>query len=233
MKEPNYTPKTGLKPIIYAAFLLLALGPSLESAPRAQAKEREVPREDFLAGNAVRIDIPADTGSVLKGTYPIDGQGMADLPITGRVVLAGKSRANIEQYLAGIWAPYLKDTHVRAVPVIRVAVMGNVKVPGYYYPSPDAVIYDVINMAGGPVLPYKLEKMSHIRADSKVNGGLIEQVSRSMTLREGGIVSGDEILIPIPERISLKEAIPLVGTVLAIVLNSFTIYYLTTTHSRY
>jgi len=200
--------------------------------PWAQAKEREVPREDFLAGNAVRIDIPADTGSVLKGVYPIDGQGMADLPITGRVVLAGKSRANIEQYLAGIWAPYLKDTHVRAVPVIRVAVMGNVKTPGYYYPSPDAVIYDVVNLAGGPVLPYKLDKMSHIRASSRMNGELIDAVSKSMTLREAGIVSGDEILVPIVDRITLKEAIPLIGTSLAIVVNAFTIYYLTTTHTR-
>ena len=218
-----------LKLVVLTALLC---GGGLTGRASAQAKEREVPREDFTAGDAVRIDIPADTGSVLKGTYPIDGQGMADLPITGRVVIAGKNRANIEQYLAGIWAPYLKDTHVRAVPVIRVAVMGNVKTPGYYYPSPDAVVYDVINMAGGPVLPHKLERMSHIRAADHVNKELIVAVSKSMTLREAGIISGDEILIPVPDRITMKEAIPLVGTALSIVLNAVTIYYLTTDRAR-
>jgi protein involved in polysaccharide export with SLBB domain len=118
------------------------------------------------------------------------------------------------------------------VPVIRVAVMGNVKLPGYYYPSPDAVVYDVINMAGGPVLPHKLEKMSHIRARDKMNGELIDMVSKGMTLREAGIASGDEILVPMPERITMKEAIPLVGTALSIVLNAVTIYYLTTDRAR-
>ena len=215
--------------------LLLLLCMSMLSAPifigNAQAKDREAPREDFLAGDAIRILIPADTGSVLKGTYPIDGTGMADLPIAGRVVIAGKNRQNIEQYLAGIWAPYLKDTHVQAIPVIRVAIMGNVREPGYYYPSPDAVIYDAIKMAGGPLLPFKMEETAHLRAGKVINDELTEQISRSLTLRESGIVSGDEILIPVPERITMKEAIPLIGTALAIVLNAMTIYFLTVDRS--
>jgi protein involved in polysaccharide export with SLBB domain len=218
-------------PLLCAIGILVGLVPAL-SGSAAQAKEREVPREEFVAGDAIKILIPADTGSVLKGIYPIDGSGMADLPITGRVVIAGKNRQNIEQYLAGIWAPYLKDTHVQATPVIRVAIMGNVKTPGYYYPSPDAVIYDAINLAGGPVQPFKLEETSHLRAGRTVNDELTRNISQGMTLRESGIVSGDEILVPMPERITLKEAIPLVGTALAIVLNAMTIYFLTADRSR-
>lgn len=218
-------------PVFFLGLCLLTAAAGSASA-QSKGKEREVPREEFLAGDAIRIDIPADTGSVLKGVYPIDGSGMADLPIAGRVVVAGKNRENIEQYLAGLWAPYLKDTHVKAIPVIRVAIMGNVKNPGYYYPSPDAVIYDAINLAGGPVLPYKLEKTAHLRGGTELNDGVIESISKSMTLREAGIVSGDEILLPIPERITLKEAIPLIGTTLAIVVNAFTIYYLTVERNR-
>lgn len=207
---------------VYLGLMMILL-----AAMAAQAKDREAPREEFLAGDAIQILIPADTGSVLKGVYPIDGTGMADLPIAGRVVIAGKNRLNIEQYLAGIWAPYLKDTHVQAIPVIRVAIMGNVREPGYYYPSPDAVIYDAIKMAGGPLLPFKMEETAHLRAGKVINDELTEQISRGLTLRESGIVSGDEILIPVPERITMKEAIPLIGTALAIVLNAMTIYFLT------
>lgn len=207
---------------------MIFLLPALTAIPsHGQAKERSVPREEFLAGDAIRILIPADTGSVLKGVYPIDGQGMADLPIAGRVVVAGKTRENIEQYLEGLWAPLLKDTHVQATPAIRLAILGNVKFPGYYYPSPDAVIFDAINMAGGPLVPYDLEETEHIRGRKTVNGRLIDDISRSMTLRESGIVSGDEIMLPIPARITMKEAIPLIGTALAIVLNAMTIYFLT------
>lgn len=217
-----------------ALFLGLCLLSAAAEGPYAQAgsKERPVPVEEFFAGDAIRIDIPADTGSVLEGVYPIDGSGLADLPIAGRVVVAGKNRQNIEQYLAGLWAPYLKDTHVKAIPVIRVAIMGNVKNPGYYYPSPDAVIYDAINLAGGPVLPYDLEETAHLRGGQELSDNVAESISKSMTLREAGIITGDEILLPIPERITLKEAIPLIGTTLAIVVNAFTIYYLTVERNR-
>ncbi|MDB5047989.1 MAG: Polysaccharide biosynthesis/export protein [Fibrobacteres bacterium] len=232
MKRTIKTDYPRISAKLFAFCLALSLFPGLTGFAAHAAKEREVPREDFLAGDAIRIVIPADTGSVLKGIYPIDGTGMADLPITGRVVIAGKNRQNIEQYLAGIWAPYLKDTHVQAIPVIRVAIMGNVKTPGYYYPSPDAVIYDAINLAGGPLLPFKLEKTSHLRAGKNINDELARNISQGMTLREAGIVSGDEILIPVPERITMKEAIPLVGTALAIVLNAMTIYFLTADRSR-
>ncbi|HKP97274.1 MAG TPA: hypothetical protein VJ385_16110 [Fibrobacteria bacterium] len=226
MKSTFRNDPAGFSPRLFAACMALALLPCITGGTAQAAKEREVPREDFLAGDAIRILIPADTGSVLKGVYPIDGSGMADLPIAGRVVVAGKNRQNIEQYLAGLWAPYLKDTHVQAIPVIRVAIMGNVKTPGYYYPSPDAVIYDAINLAGGPLLPYKLEETSHLRAGKVLNDELARSISQGMTLREAGIASGDEILVPVPERITMKEAIPLIGTALAIVLNAMTIYFL-------
>src|SRR3954471_14897418 len=72
--------------------ILLLLLSGLAAIPcRADAKERSVPREEFLAGDAIRIEVPADTGSVMDGVYPIDGQGMADLPIAGKVVVAGKT----------------------------------------------------------------------------------------------------------------------------------------------
>jgi rRNA maturation protein Nop10 len=82
-------------------------------------------------------------------------------------------------------------------------------------------------MAGGPLVPFDLEETEHIRGRKTVNGKLIDEISRSMTLREACILSGDEIMLPIPARITMKEAIPLIGTALAIVLNAMTIYFLT------
>lgn len=210
----------------WARFLwLTCLLPALAHA--ASAKEREVPAEQFLSGEVLRIDIPTDTASPLEGYYPIDGAGMADLPITGRIVVAGKSRQNIEQYLAGIWAPYLKDTHVMAHAMIRIGVNGNVHNPGFYYASPDAVIYDVIRLAGGPVNPYKMDNMEQRRGGEKVKGGIAWAMSREQTLREAGIQSGDEIVLPIGEHIGWKEGIPLIATTLTIIVSSLTLYFIT------
>jgi protein involved in polysaccharide export with SLBB domain len=213
------------KSIGYAGFLFAAL--LVPSLCVAAGKEREVPREEFLAGEVLRIDIPTDTASPLEGYYPIDGAGLADLPISGRIVVAGKTRANIEQYLGGIWAPFLKDTHVMARPMIRVAVNGNVHNPGFYYASPDAVLFDVIKLAGGPVNPYKIEDMEQRRGGDKVKGGIAYAVSREQTLREIGIQSGDEIVLPIGEHIGWTQGIPLVATTLTVIISSITLYYIT------
>lgn len=170
------------------------------------AGEREVPAEAYVAGDAVTIQIWADTGSFFNGTYPIDGAGMADLPITGRIVVAGKSRPNIEKYLGEVWAPYLKDTHVRAIPAIRVGVVGNVRESGFHYAHPDAVVWDVIKLAGGPVDPEKLEKTSLVRGEEVLDNDFIEAVAAGKTLREAGVRSGDRIVLPpVPARVSSRE----------------------------
>jgi len=213
--------------VIATLSALTALGP-LALPVFSAGKERAVPKEDFLAGEAMRIDVPADTGSPFDTVYAIDGAGMADLPVAGRIVVAGKTRANIEQYLAGLWAPYLKDTHVRATPAIRVAVTGNVKNPGYYYPAHDAMVYDVINMAGGPLVPYKLNRITLRRAGEPVDRDVALSISRGQTLRESGVLSGDEIMLPLSKRVTWAEAIPLIGTSVSIVLNALTIYILVT-----
>jgi protein involved in polysaccharide export with SLBB domain len=197
---------------------------------RAAGKERAVPPEQFLAGECIRIDIPADTGTLFDTVYAIDGEGMADLPIAGRIVVAGKSRQNIEQYLAGLWAPYLKDTHVKATPAIRVSITGSVRVPGYYYPHPDQTVYDVINMAGGPLFPYKLDEIEHRRAGDALSDEVAHNISRGQTLREAGIDSGDEIMVPIVRKVTWPEAIPLIATSLTIILNALTLYILVATN---
>lgn len=204
-----------------AAVLLVALG-SAGGAGNARA----VPEEQFLAGECIRISIPADTLSPFDTVYAIDGEGMADLPIAGRIVVAGKSRQNIEQYLSGLWAPYLKDTHIRATPAIRVAVTGNVARPGYHYPHPDQTVYDVIAMAGGPLSPYKLDEIEHRRAGREVTDALAHNIARGQTLRESGVDSGDEIMLPLHDPLTWAEAIPLIGTALTVVLNAFTVYFL-------
>lgn len=211
------------------AVTVLLAGALFEAS--AAGKERTVPPEQFLAGEAIRIDVPADTGTLFDTVYAIDGEGMADLPIAGRIVVAGKSRQNIEQYLAGLWAPYLKDTHIKATPAIRVSVTGNVKFPGYYYPHPDQVIYDVINMAGGPILPYDLDEIEHRRAGSSVSDEIAHNISRGQTLREAGVDSGDEIMMPIVKKLTIAETIPLVATSLSILINALTLYILVATNS--
>ncbi len=228
--EKDRRTRLSADPSAVTCALFFAFAAWLAASPAGAAgKERSVPEEQFLSGECIRIWIPADTGTTFDTVYAIDGQGMADLPIAGRIVVAGKNRLNIEKYLGELWAPYLKDTHVQATPAIRVSVTGGVKLPGYYYPHPDQNVYDVINMAGGPLLPYDLDEIEHRRAGSALNDDLAEKISAGHTLREAGIASGDEIVVPIVRKVSWPEAIPLIATALTIVLNALTLYILVAT----
>ncbi len=181
--------------------------------------------ENFQIGEAMRIDVPADPESFLNGVYPLDAMGMAELPIVGKIVIAGKTRQNVETYLGNVWTPYLRDTHLFAKPVIRIGVLGNVHEPGYYYVPPDAVIWDLIKEAGGPPLPGKIREAAHLRHGKPVNDNLIAAISDRKTLREAGIASGDDIMLPIPpDPTRLADVLQLSASVLSIMVSALTAY---------
>jgi protein involved in polysaccharide export with SLBB domain len=69
---------------------------------------------------------------------------MADLPLEG--VLRSELADRIKQHLAN----YIKEPVVRATPLVRVAVLGTVGHPGYFYTAADIPLSDVIMAAGGP-----------------------------------------------------------------------------------
>ncbi len=185
-----------------------------------------IPDEElFVKGEAMRIEVPADPESFLNGVYPLDATGMAELPIVGKIVIAGKTRQNVEKYLGEVWTPYLRDTHLFAKPVIRVGVLGNVHEPGYYYVPPEAVVWDVIQQAGGPPKPGKIDEAAHMRRGKSVNGSLIEAISERRTLKEAGIASGDAIVLPIPpDPTRLTDILQLSASVLSIMVSALTAY---------
>jgi len=69
---------------------------------------------------------------------------MADMPLTGVL------RSELTDKLTHHLAQYLRDSSVRAIPLIRLAVLGGVRLPNYYYTSADVLLSDMVMKAGGP-----------------------------------------------------------------------------------
>jgi protein involved in polysaccharide export with SLBB domain len=153
----------------------------------------------FKPGQALIVDIPFDTSSVLNGGYPIDNNGYAQLPLVGRIQVSGKNVADVEAYLAARASNYLKDTHISVHPAIRLTFLGYWVKPGMFYAEPNELVWDVIKRAGGPAGEKNMDKWSVVRGGEKVDIKVASAFSKGQTLSGAGVQSGDIFVIPVPD----------------------------------
>jgi hypothetical protein len=112
--------------------------------------------------------------------------------------LGGVLRSELDAHLEAHVARYLRTYAVRASLLTRVAIIGGVRNPGYYYVPPDRPLSDLVMVAGGPAQEARLADME-VRRDGKLrlNGKDTRRaVKDGRTLEELDIQSGDEVRVP-------------------------------------
>ena len=86
---------------------------------------------------------PNDT-LVLRAGKRLQFPQMEDLSLDG--VLRSELNAKVSSHLA----KYVRDSSVQVTPLIRLAVLGQVRAPNFYYTTVDVLLSDMIVKAGGP-----------------------------------------------------------------------------------
>jgi len=167
---------------------------------RLDAQENPAPTQSdrFVAGEALAIDVVLDTLAFLNGGYPIDSAGYVDLPVLGKVIVGGRTRDEVETFLGAKLANYLKDTHIKAVPAIRITWLGHWVKAGQYYVSPHATVWEAVYMAGGIAGERNLDKLVVRRGSETLEIPVLDGYSNGATLAGTGIRSGDIVIIPVP-----------------------------------
>jgi len=102
---------------------------------------------DFQEGDRMIVQIrnlsmPTDTFVVRTGR-------MLQFPEFGELSLEGVLRSELGERISKHLAKYLVDPSVRVVPLLRLAVIGRVSRPTYYYAPADAILSDLLTIAGG------------------------------------------------------------------------------------
>ncbi|HEX9485038.1 MAG TPA: SLBB domain-containing protein [Gemmatimonadaceae bacterium] len=142
-------------------------GPELESrstleaeAAKAEAQHRKseawllrtrLQKGDFQDGDRIivkllgQIQLPGNDTVTVRAGKVLPLPQMADLPLEGVL------RSELQPKLSSHIARYLRDSTVRATPLLRMAVLGQVRNPGYYYVQADVLLNDVVMKAGGPI----------------------------------------------------------------------------------
>lgn len=126
--------------------LLLALpacaGPALRPLP---LEPTEGPR--LRPGDGVRVTI-ADERE-LSGEFAVDESGAVLLPMVGLVQVAERPFPEVRAELLSAYGRELVTRDITVVPVLRIAVLGEVRQPGLVAVDPTLTVAEVMAAAGG------------------------------------------------------------------------------------
>jgi hypothetical protein len=154
---------------------------------------------------------PADTYTVRAGRVLI-------LPRFGEVSLAGVLRSEVADRISTYVSRFLRDSTVRATPLVRIGVLGRVGRPGYYNAGADVILSDVLMMAGGPAPDADLRKVV-IRRGSDViwnEENTRTALADGLTLDRLHLRAGDEIEVGVQKQFSWMSILSVVSGVVVL-----------------
>jgi polysaccharide export outer membrane protein len=140
-------------------------------------------------GDAVRLVVKDDT--LLSREYPVLEDGTIVLPLIGRVPVVGHEFQDVEQRVRTAFAGELVDPVVAVSPLVRVAVLGEVRLPGLYVADGTYELADVLARAGG------LAPTASLRRISLVRDGTTQKLDsrNGAPVLDGGVRPGDQIVV--------------------------------------
>lgn len=154
---------------------------------------------DFQDGDRIVVQL---LGSVpYNDTITVRAGKMLPLPRMDDLPLEGVLRSELDDALSHHLARYLRDSTARATPMLRVAVLGQVRSPGFYYTPADVLLSDVLMQAGGPGGDANLNGMTIRRGGETIWNAEDTRtaVTDGLSLDRLHLRAGDEIYVP-PEK---------------------------------
>lgn len=165
-----------------------------DEATRLRARLRN---GDFLVGDRVLASYEgpglqrADTLVVQSGKLLRLGTPLGDLDVTGLLL------SEVGDSIASRVTKYYRDEVVHVVPLLRLSIVGAVRLPGFYYARADMPLGDVIMRTGGADQLSDLRKVTVNRGDEVIwaNQEVQSALRDGRTLAALGLEPGDEIVV--------------------------------------
>ena len=146
------------------------------------------------AGDVIQVKVFAH--DELSGDFPIDENDSLLLPIVGGFSVKDMSVSDIRGRIRREFGQLYTQSFVSVTPLFRVAVVGEVVHPGLYSVDPTLTIYQVVAQAGGLTRQAKESQMRLIRNGQQMRLSLDAGSLARSTLREIGVRSGDQVVVP-------------------------------------
>lgn len=170
--------------------------------------------QNFRKGDALRLTVwqPWRVGDNknqsidISGDYIIDSRGDVFFPLIGDISVVSHNSTSLGEVLTEKYSEYIQDPIIVVEPLIRVTLLGAFRRPGTYLIAPDASLWELVDLAGGPEDNSDLKKMYVERGGRIVKKNILGAFERAYTLTELGIRSGDQVLVPAKNPFRLRDA---------------------------
>jgi polysaccharide export outer membrane protein len=150
---------------------------------------------DFRVGD--RIVLTVEREVALSDSFPVQQGQIIELPTIGRVELRGVLRSELEEHLTREIARYVRNPTVSARSFVRIRVEGEVGQPGFYNVPSEALITDIITLAGQVTTEADLGKIQVVRSGELFwdNEELGPEIIEGRTVDQLGIQAGDRLIV--------------------------------------
>lgn len=152
-------------------------------------------RGDFQEGDRIVVTLLGSTP--FNDTISVRVGKMLPLPRMGEVPLDGVLRSELNARISGHLAKFLRDSSVKATPLVRLAVLGEVQRPGFYYTGADVLVSDMLMKAGGPAGDADLNKVVIRRSGDVIWNAQDTRTAMTdgLSLERLHLRAGDEIYV--------------------------------------
>ena len=188
---------------------------SRQSEIRAEvdAIRRRLTDGDFQVGDRfvytlVQDSSRSDTASVREGLV-VSISSLPDFAVKGVL------RSELTERLTAHVTRYIKRASVRTNVLTRIAILGAVRSPGYYYASPDRPVSELVMTAGGPAPDANLGQLEIRRGKTVVLSASESKkaIKDGRTIEQADVQSGDEVRIPEKRKLNWQSIIQLMFVV--------------------
>jgi len=168
-------------------------------APAQPSATQQAPPADSMPlavrpGDVVRVTVWGHPE--LSGEFPIDENYNLLFPLIGPINVRPLSVVQLRERLNTDLSQLFQRPFIAVTPLFRVAVLGEVLKPGLYSADPTLTVFDMLALAGGPTRDANQKKLQLLRGGENIGVSVDAAVIARSTLRELGVRSGDQIVVP-------------------------------------
>ncbi len=175
--------------------MLAQLRPEQLSYPEAILLRERLQEGDFRVGDRIALSVQGEP--TLTDSFTVTPARSIELPGIPEISVRGILRSELDDQLTQQLSRYLKNPEVKAVSLVRLAVLGAVGRPGFYALPAQTLLSDAIMSAGGPTSQTDLAKTSIQRGGKEIwsKDLLSKAIAEGTTLDQLNLHGGDEIVV--------------------------------------
>ena len=169
---------------------------------------------DFREGDRVALNVRNEVE--LTDTFTVVAGPMVQLPGIGDVQLSGVLASEVQPAMLEAISRELRNPSVTARAMIQLGVTGEVTAPGFYFVTADALVSDVIMMAGGPTTDAAIDDVTIERGpwrpdapEQPLTGVSLD----AMSVNRLGLRGGDRIVVASEGGVSFGEILQWTGVI--------------------